>query len=42
MTIEQIIRKWVEENYGKAELDNPSWNIKALAKYIENFIDKGE
>ena len=42
MTIEQIIRKWVEESYGKAELDCPSWDIKALAQYIENFMNKGE
>lgn len=42
MTIKQIIKKWVIENYGQAEADCPSWDIKALAKYIENFMDKGE
>lgn len=35
MTTEQIIRKWVEDNYGKAEANCPSWDIKSLAKYLE-------
>lgn len=35
----KIIRKWVEKYYGKNELYNPSWNIKALAEELnKNFI----
>lgn len=30
----KTIRKWVEKYYGKNELYNPSWNIKALAEEI--------
>lgn len=35
MNIEKIIYKWVKENFGESEANDPSWNIKALAKYIE-------
>ena len=32
---EAIIYDWVAHNYGKQEASNPSWNISALAKYME-------
>lgn len=31
MTFYDIIRKWVVDNYGQSEADDPSWNIEALA-----------
>lgn len=33
---EAIIYDWVVYNYGKGEASNPSWNISALAKYMED------
>lgn len=42
MNIEKIIYNWVAEIYGQSEADNPSWNIKMLAKEIKNNLtDKG-
>ena len=32
--MEEFIKKWVRENYGDSEAENPSWDIKALAKAI--------
>lgn len=29
--IAEIIERFVEENYGKSEADNPSWDIESLA-----------
>ena len=34
--MKELIYKWVKENYGESEADNPSWNINLLAKEIEN------
>lgn len=42
MKIENIIYNWVAEVYGQSEADNPSWNIKMLAKEIEQKLNKGE
>lgn len=36
MTIKAKIRQWVKDNYGQAELDNPSWDINSLAKHLES------
>lgn len=33
--IKRIVCDFVEQNYGKAELETPSWNIDLLAKYID-------
>lgn len=33
-SITKIIREFVKENYGKSELDKPSWNIDELAREI--------
>lgn len=33
-SIKKIIREFVKENYGKSELDEPSWNIDELAREI--------
>ncbi len=30
----EIIYEWVKENFGRSEAYNPSWDIKALAKYL--------
>ena len=35
--VEMAIKYFVSDNYGKPELDNPSWDIKALANYV---VDK--
>lgn len=40
MGLEEFITKWVKDNYGANEADNPSWNIKALTDAITNFINK--
>lgn len=32
--IEKRIYKWVAENYGQAEADDPSWNIEGLAEAV--------
>ena len=36
MTIKSMIRKWVRENFGESEVNDPSWNIDLLADYIES------
>lgn len=40
MGLAEFITKWVKDNYGANEADNPSWNIEALANAITNFINK--
>lgn len=30
----EVIYEWVKENFGESEADDPSWDIKALAKYL--------
>lgn len=43
MTFEEIITKWVADNFGTQEADDPSWNIKALADHLRHSdIDPGE
>lgn len=32
--INDIITHWVRENFGESEVDDPSWNIELLAKFI--------
>lgn len=34
--IEQVIYKWVLDNFGESEADDPSWSIVELAKEINN------
>jgi hypothetical protein len=34
--IERHIEDWVWWNYGQSEVDNPSWDIKSLARYLVN------
>lgn len=34
MTFYDIIYKWVAENFGQSEADDPSWNIEALADHL--------
>lgn len=38
MGLEEFITKWVKDNYGANEADNPSWNIEALAHSIEEWL----
>ena len=38
MRLEEFITKWVRDNYGDNEADNPSWNIEALAHSIEEWL----
>lgn len=33
-TFYNIIYKWVADNFGQSEADNPSWNIEALAEEL--------
>lgn len=43
MTFYDIIYKWVADNFGQSEADDPSWDIKALAKHLsESDIDPEE
>lgn len=35
----KIICDFVERNYGRTELEEPSWNIDLLAKYIDEEIN---
>lgn len=39
-TLSEFIEGWVEENYGANEVENPSWNIEALANAIQEFMNK--
>ena len=32
--VEQLIYDWVVKSYGWSEIENPSWNIPELAKWI--------
>lgn len=32
--IEDIIKRWVKDNYGESEAENPSWNIEELANEL--------
>lgn len=34
MTFYEIIYNWVEDNFGESEANDPSWDIKALAKHL--------
>lgn len=36
MTFYDIIYKWVANNFGQSEADDPSWNIEALADHLNN------
>ena len=36
--IELIILDLIERNYGLSERENPCYNIKELAKYIEEYL----
>lgn len=42
MKIKQLIYKWVKDNYGESEAQDPSWDIRSLAKYIEKNINKSD
>lgn len=33
-TFYDIIYKWVADNFGQSEADDPSWNIEALADHL--------
>ena len=42
-TFETIIKKWVADNFGESEAEDPSWNIEALAEHLRRSdIDPGE
>lgn len=42
--VQKTIEEWVGRNFGSQELDDPSWNIKALSRCIakEFMAHKGE
>lgn len=43
MTFYDIIHKWVADNFGQSEADDPSWNIEALADHLsDSDIDPDE
>lgn len=43
MKLYDIIYKWVADNFGESEANDPSWDIKALAKHLsESDIDPDE
>ena len=37
--LSDFIEGWVEENYGLNEVNNPSWDINALADAITDFMN---
>lgn len=42
-TFYDIIYKWVADNFGQSEADNPSWNIRELADHLsKSDIDPDE
>lgn len=43
MTFYDIIYKWVADNFGQSEADDPSWSIEALADHLsKSDIDPDE
>lgn len=38
--IEATIAHWVGKNFGSQELDDPSWNIRALSEYLAKELAK--
>lgn len=38
--MKELIYKWVKENYGESEVDNPSWDIGLLAEHIRKELYK--
>lgn len=36
MTTEQKIYQWILDNFGETEANDPSYNIQALAQFIDN------
>lgn len=38
--LNNIICKWVEKNYGRSEVEDPSWDINTLANHIAEQYDK--
>lgn len=43
MTFHDIIYKWVADNFGQSEADDPSWSIEALADHLsKSDIDPDE
>lgn len=34
LSVKKLIREFVLENYGESELENPSWDINALARHV--------
>lgn len=43
MTFYDIIYKWVADNFGQSEADDPSWSIEALADHLsDSDIDPDE
>lgn len=38
--LEKNIYKWVAENFGESEADDPSWNIKAMASDLAHGVMK--
>lgn len=38
--VQKIIEQWVGRNYGTQEMDDPSWNIKALSRCIAKELNK--
>lgn len=38
--LEKLIYKWVKENYGQSEVENPSWDIQSLVNYLQAQLNK--
>ena len=41
-TFEELITNWVRDNFGDSEVEDPSWNIQALAEYLKESDIKPE
>lgn len=38
--IRRAIKKWVGDNFGSQEMDDPSWNIEELSKHLSKVLGK--
>lgn len=40
--IEEYIKEWVEDYFGEGELNDPSWDIGGLSRWIAERLEEGE
>lgn len=40
--LQQVISKWVNDNFGESEAKDPSWNIESLSEHVANHFTEKE